>query len=553
VRFVQSIIDGISRGFGALQTGGKLLLVALGALVLCSLALLDFDTGSRETMVPLGIGSASSDIRVETASFLEGSAIPFEERGDDLYVPADVRLSVLGQLNEEKIVGADEINFNSLVDLGSNPLISQEHHRQMLLVAKMNAVKGMLAVRRDVGYVDIIIDEKAGLPGIGQSRIPPVAIVAIQMRGEPMTQEFADAVGHMVAGAQAGLKLQDVTVLDLTSMRHFKPHSVEAGAAGGYLEQQRRIEEHYRSRLEQFLAHIPGAVVTVTAVVRNQRQTIRETKIDDPKIAPISSETRESRSDAARPRYEEQTTPGSNIAASIDLPDEPDSETLTRDERESRFGGTETVIEDNTGYALQVNTVVGIPRSFLLKLFQDAQQNGTVADSSDPSLFTDFADRQTVELESALAPLIRTDPLDGAVAGQINVVMLPDFAGTLARDVATPRPQQSPPAVASTGGGFQLERNGLLLSVAAFGLIALGLLLRSASLRGGEPVAARAGGFGAAPLQSASRQSVPRHPDDALSNASALLEQIHELIDSNTDHAAAVIDQWMSSNGRPTT
>jgi len=556
---LQRIFNQVGASLGALPANTKVLAAALLVIVLLALLLVSQYAGQRD-MLPLGLTSASMDVRTDALTYLDGADIPYEDRGSDIYVPAELRLNILGRLNEQKIVAVDEINFNSLIDLGSNPLHSQAHQRQMLLIAKMNAVKGMIAVRRDVGFVDIVIDEKSGLPGIGQARIPAVAIVSIQMRGEPMTQEFADAIGRMVAGAQAGLKLEDVTVVDLTSMKHFRPRSDDSPAASGYLEQQARIEEHYRKRFEPMLAHIPGAVVTVTAVVRNIRQTTRETTVDEPRIAPVSSETRdyEFEGDEAGDLHGMGSIPGSNIAARIGRSGRNRGavETMTREERESKFGGTETFVEDNTGYALQVNAVVGIPRSFLLKLFDEEQRSGGVSASADPAVFQAFVEDQTARLETDLAPLIRTDPLEDAVPGEINVWMLPDInAQRVAADIGS--------GSADTAGMLQaaaddsgMIRNVGLSALALLSVVTMFVMLRKAGARNGHggrqlsdtlarvPAGVRSG--------EAASEAVSGEggAEEATLRTQQLLQQINQMVSGSADEAADLIEQWVATNGR---
>lgn len=555
---LQRILSEFGARMGSLPANSKLLLGALTLIVLLGTLLILQFTGGRD-MLPLGLTAASTDVRAEAVTFLDSVQVPYEDRGNDIYVPAEQRLSVLGRLNEQKIVAVDEINFNSLVDLGSNPFSSQHHQRQMLLIAKMNAVKGMIAVRRDVGFVDIVIDEKNGLPGIGQARIPAVAIVSVQMRGEPMTQEFADAVGHMVAGAQSGLQLDDVTVVDLTSMRTFKPRSHTSPAATGYLEQQARIEEHYRKRFEPMLAHIPGAVVTVTAVVRNTRMTTRATTIDDPKIAPVSSETRDYEVGAGGSGrgIAAGSNVGSNVAARISGNGRSQQavESMTREERESRFGGSEIVVEDDTGYALQVNAVVGVPRSFLLELFDEEVRAGSLSASADPAVFQAFAQEQTARLESDLAPLIRTDPLDDAVPGEINVWMLPDIhSASAALDAA--REDSASTAMAGVGGGDSSTFR--TVGLAALGLVGLATMLLVVR-RAGTRIEPRTEdnlmppfSTHADPRPVTAASNDPRFGGDGIDDATArtqqLLTQINQLVSGGTDDAADVIERWLSAN-----
>lgn len=542
----------ITGSLGRLSINAKLLVGALMVILVMALFLVSQYAG-RSDMLPLGLPS-SAEVRAKAVGYLEQARVEYEDRGNDIYVPASRRFAILGQLSQQQIVAADEIDFNALIDLQTNPFISSAQARQMWLTAKMNVLSAMIAAREDVATARVIIDQPPGQLGLGRSYLPPTASVMVTMRGTPMSQEIADVVGHLVAGAHAGLKPENVAVTDVRSRKRFTPRDDNAFTASSYLENKKKTEDHFRRMIEDTLAHIPGAVVTVNALIKNTLEESSERTIEDPKIGPKSTETRDFASTNDVPSREAGVManvggriPGRGRTSQV-------TESITKDEKEAQFGKTDRIIKDPTGYALQVNAMVGLPKSYFVKLYQEERGDGEAV--PDSSQLDAVVQRETTQWEADLALLIKTEGLADAVAGEVRVRMIHDFEVALGGPGGGGLTPDSESAGLNANGG--LIQNIGLITLALLSVVMMFLMVKRAGGRTGLPSATELAGVPPdirveeADIVGEAEEGAPAleglELDDATMRTQQLLEQINSMIEEGPDEAAGLLQRWVAAD-----
>jgi len=551
---LQRTLQRIGKQLATLPLSARLFVGSAMVILLMALLLVSLYAG-RSRMAPLGLPS-TPEVRAAAARHLERSQIPYEDRGDDLYVPVDRRFAVLGELGESQVVAANELDFNALVDLNSNPFIGREQQRNLLLTAKMNVVSAMISARPDVARARVIIGEPAGAGGIGRANVASTAVVTVEMRGAPLTQELADSFGRTVAASHAGLKVENVTVTDILAGRSFVPRSGDDMAGGMYLELKQRTETYYRNRIASALAHVPGAVVEVNAVIKNTRERSSIKTVDDPKIGPRSSESRELSTSSSTRATDPGLRPNVGQAISAGGTGSETSETESREQLEPRFGGEDRIVDDATGYPLQVNAVVGIPRSFLVRLHQQA--TGDTTTEPDAAQLAAIEQRETERWRAFITPLIATGGLEGAIAGTVTVNMFHDFNGAGGASAATAAlAGLSDGEVGGLLGGSMMKNIGLVV-LAFASLLMMFLMVRRANVREALPTAQELVGIPPA-LQAAESEIVGEAEegaaalegvelDDSALRTQQILTQIEDMVKSTPDDAATLFERWVSQN-----
>ncbi|MGI9012761.1 MAG: hypothetical protein ACR2GY_00760 [Phycisphaerales bacterium] len=548
---LRSTLNHIGQQLGSMSINARLLIGALAIILGMTFFMVAQYTGSTD-MSPLGLPNVT-DVRARAVRYLETARVPFEDRGNDIYVPVSQRFTVLGQLGEQDIINAAQIDFNALIDQGSSPFISSARSRQMWMTAKMNVLAAMISARDDIARARVVIDEPPGLPGIGRANVPPTASVMITMQQGELSQDIADIISSMVAGAHAGMKAEHVTVTDAVSMRRFKARTGDSALAGTYLEHKLKTEQHFTNMIEQALQSIRGVTVTVNAVIRNTRETATVRQIDEPKIAPRMSDTREYQATNAA----ESAEPGvrSNVGVSLAGGGRTTqvTETTATDEKESRFGGSDRIIEDPTGYPLQVNAFVGVPKSYFIKLYAD--QQGDPAAEPDAVALQQIVLQKTTEWQENLALLIRTGQLEGAVPGDVRVQMIHDF-DSLAGD-ATGEAMAVQGGIASVMGSPGLIQNIGLGALALLSVVMMFFMVKKATAPQALPTPAELAGIPAS-LQGAATDVVGEASDghtplDAIEldeqtmRMQQLVEQINEMIQSAPDESTGIFESWIAS------
>ena len=229
---LQKTLEQVRSQFSRLPVNARLLIGSLMIILVMGLLLVSQYAG-QSNLAPLGL-PATADVREAALQHLRAMNVNFEDRGDDIYVPADRQYELIGQLSERQIVSTHQIDFNALIEHNANPFIGRDQARQNWLTAKMNVLSAMIAARNDVSMARVIIDPPARSPGIGAAHIATKATVAVQMRGAPLSQDTADVFGRMVAGSQAGLKVSDVPARHASApdRRQYRDGSAVRSAVG---------------------------------------------------------------------------------------------------------------------------------------------------------------------------------------------------------------------------------------------------------------------------------------------------------------------------------
>lgn len=547
---IERAITQIRQQLGRLSVNARLLIGSMMVILVMALLLVSQYAG-RPDMMPLGLPN-TPDVRASAIRYLESSGIAHEDRGSDIYVQAGRQYEVVGQLNERGIVGAGEIDFNALIDKQSNPFLSRDQSRQMWLTAKQNVLSAMIAARQDVAGATVVIGEPTGAPGIGRASILPTASVSVRMKSGALTQESADAIGRMVAASHAGLKPENVTVVDTLASRAFKPRSDDVVAGGQYLEQKNRIEQHFQRTIESALSRVPGAVVTVNAVVKNTRETRNVRTVDEPRIGVVSSETRDFTSVGSLPSGEAGMAPNTGASIRGMGRGSQTTESVSKERTDPQFGGAHEVIQDATGYPILVNALVGMPKSYFVKIWQDGQATPDAV--PDAAALAQVVEAQTAQWQEDLALLIRTDGLADTMPGTVRVSMIHDFEATLTSGMPAPLGVATVSNLLEGGG---LVKNLVLAGLALLSVVMMFLMVRRANVR--EPLPSPAETAGILPSLGGDGVDVVGEAeegeaileglelDDATLRMQELLKQINETVKARPEEAAAMFQRWATS------
>lgn len=546
------IIAGQLKG---LSPSAKMLLGSIMIILIMSLFLVSLYAG-RHDMVPLGLGaSVSADARAQTVAYLKSNRIPYEISGSDILLPADHKYAVWAHLTETQVVGADQINFDRLL-ADENPLRTSQQNKQRYMVAKMNVLSGMISQMTGIARATVVIDPSENT-AIGKSHVPPSASVTVLARGGELNQQQVDAIARLVAGSHAGLKPQNVSIVDARTGRALQARTDDFIAAGRYMEVKLDAERHVKTSIENALAYIPGVIIAVNALV-DTKQVIQETSTyDEPKTGVLEDESEAMSSTSGGPAAEPgvRSNTGATLLASS-RPATQQTNERTRTTSVPFVGSRSSKINDSKGYALQINASIGVPKSYFVRLFQD--RSGNAESQPDQAELDALVTSETDRIKKMVTPLITTEPMDGAVGGTVEVAMVPDFGAVLVSD--RPMGDLVMPGGSSGGGGFLAE--GLVKYVSLGGLAALSLLMmflmvRKAGVREELPTASELVGIppalaaAEADLVGEADEASPalegiELTDDAI-RRQQMLEQITDMVSNTPDEAANLLRRWMKS------
>lgn len=551
----QRVIKSTFQRLSQLTPTARLLIGSLMVCLVLALFLVAVFAG-RASMVPLGLSSTlPAEARARAISFIEQRGIAYEDLGGDVAVPVDQKYTILSQLTQEQVIAGDQINFETLVKEVS-PFLSREQNRTRFLIAKMNVLARVISEIEGVERATVVIDQATGSGAIGRAHVPPSASVTVTPGLGRLPQTKVDAIARLVAGAQAGLAIENVQVIDARTGQARRAHSEGEYGAYRHLELQQNTEKIVRQRIADALAYIPGVKVTVNVMVNSLDKTTTTHSYEDPKVGPVSETTSLRSSTRGEPSAEPGVQPnvGATLASAVtgqsSLSDERNEASMI-----PAFGEKDSRVRDPGGYARKINATIGVPRSYFLMVFR--QQQGDPEAEPDDATLKSMVAAEEAKIQKQVVPLIDTEANDGATAGTVVVSMIPDFAiagmGTVTPGGAGGSESGGLSGIAGDGLVKYISLGGLALLSVAMML----MMVRRATVREELPTVQELVGLPPA-LQGADAELIGeaseaepalegREVDEETIRRQQMLEQIHDMVNSAPDEAASLLRRWIRS------
>lgn len=553
---LQNTLNTIATHLRGLSSTAKLLIGALMVILVMTLFLVAQYAG-RNTMEPLGLKAGlSGDSRARAIAYLQNRSIPHRERGGEIFVPADQRYSIIAQLTDGEVITPDQINFDTLVQQDS-PFLSRRQNEQRWLIATMNVLERTISSMSGIENARVLIDEPKSGIGIGKAHVPASASVTVRSRTGGLSQSKIDAIAEMVAGAHAHLPIDHVRVIDAVAGTVHRARSSEAMAAAGNLQFQNEKEESVRAKISDFLAYIPGVSVAVNLTLDTKQIIQQRQEYDEPKLGITGESTRTLSSTQQSGGGEAGVRPNTGLSItgrggrSTSMTDDQSTTSMT-----PYVSSTSSRIHEHRAHALQINAAIGVPRSYFVRLYRDSINDPEAV--PDPDELSKLIVSETERIKSQVEPLVDTSAVDGAVAGAIDVSMVPDFAfpmiiGSGSGDIG---------GSAAGGALGELASSGMLkhIGLGALALLSLAmmfLMVRKATVQ--EPVPSTEELLGVPPsitegdsdLVGEAGESMATlegvELDDDSVRRQQMLEQINQMAHSSPHETVALLRRWIKA------
>ncbi|MBN2583398.1 MAG: hypothetical protein JXL80_10035 [Planctomycetes bacterium] len=422
MEFLQQKLEQLKATWLGLSNSGRLALVMVVLLVVAVLAIVAQNTGSPD-LSPLPVQFAADELD-PAVDVLRGKEIRYEVRGNQIFVPSEIRPMALGMLATSEAISSDsDIDVEQLFSGGSMWTPNEERDRQWKYFRKRELekwIRGLPGVRR------ACVNINYGTPGtIGRVPHGVSASVAVDTsHTQPLAYVTAATIAHWVTRATNGLTVDKVAVIDRTHGRHFDIDSGGASASSAVLRAQKEYEKHYEETLRNGLApFIPGVVVGVTATVSAHAEKMVKHEPDKDKMITGSMKERNREVTGAtgggEPGVVSNTSAGVGAAASNSSFEKSSEENMGNP---LDWGKTDVVTDKFPGTLEQVKATVSVPRSYFVNILH---MRGEVTDDKvDEAKLTAV---MTTELEKIRK---QAETLVGTAAGSIvSVDWFYDMAG----------------------------------------------------------------------------------------------------------------------------
>ncbi|MFE3836756.1 flagellar basal-body MS-ring/collar protein FliF [Pseudogemmobacter sonorensis] len=283
--------------------------VVIGATIavfVAILALARLSGGQNMVLLYAGLDGRAAG---EVVSALDQRAVNYEVRGDSIYVDAAARDALRMALAGEGLPATGGAGYEILDSLSGFGTTSQMFDAAYWRAKEGELARTVLSVP-EVRAARVHISQGPSDPFRRSER--PTASVTVTTASGRLPEDQARALRHLVASAVAGMRPEDVQVID--TVGGLIAGEAEAGAASGSAASAKA--EEIRRSVERLLAARVGpggAVVEVAVELITESEQITERVFDPQGRVAISTETQEtSRQDRGS---------GGDVTVASNLPD----------------------------------------------------------------------------------------------------------------------------------------------------------------------------------------------------------------------------------------
>lgn len=282
--------------------------IVLGATVAMFLAVLGLARMAGSPQMVLLYAGLEAGTAGEIVTALDQRGVAYEVRGDSIFVDANDRDSLRMALAAEGLPSAGGGGYELLDSLTGFGTTSQMFDAAYWRAKEGELARTILAVP-EVKTARVHISQAPGSPLRRAER--PTASVTVSTSAGTLDESQARALKHLVASAVAGMRPEDVQIIDTVGgLIAGGDEDPDAGiAASDRAEEIRRNVQ----RLLEARVGAGKAVVEVSLDTITEREQITERRFDPKERVAISTETEE-RSDSA-------TKPGGDVTVASNLPE----------------------------------------------------------------------------------------------------------------------------------------------------------------------------------------------------------------------------------------
>ncbi len=543
---------------GSMTASQRLLMGSLGVIAAMTLFLVA-QYSAKPGMVEF-MPTADPVSQTTTRAALLAAGIDVKVENGKLMVPAAQEQLAVSHLAQSGQLPTDTtLLFASLLDK-QGFYYSKQQNDQMYLIALQNELAKVIRGFRDVRQATVLLDVPEPR-GIGRSvRSPTASATVFTTSGRALDQGEVDAIAQLIAGAKAGLLIENIRIIDGSVGRQRRPTSSDAILATSYLEHTIAAEEKLRQKLGDMLSYIRGVTIAVTAQVDVTRVSRQSTKYMNPKEGTVSVASRIKSASTSQSQASKAAEPGvrSNATGSILSSSGGSGTSLEDSDDETDFDvgmGSETMTEqDPRGMPTMLAASVNIPRSYIVELMRTAAAEGEEATPPTDAEIDARFELERIKIEDSIKPHLMVAGVTEPIQGTVIVSLIPVDVPVQALGDASGGLLGTLTGGGGAAGGGLIEKG--LLALLALGAMGMMLMMVRKATRAVElPSAEELSGVPATlPTvddmvgeadESESAMTGIEVGDDQV-RSSKLIEQVTELVTSNPDAAANLVGRWVT-------
>ena len=533
--------------FRSMSPGARITTGLLLAVVLVSLGYLFTQAASGPDVDLMnGVPVPAGHLAAMEAAFHEAGLGTYEIRGTRVFVPRGQKPAFMAALAEAKALPP---NIGEALEkaVEESSVFASRHEKQRRdKVAMQKTLSQIICAMPGIETAYVIYDEDVK-GGLVREKLVTATASAKAVGSRPLDERQVSAIRHMVAGAIAALKPENVTVADLNGPTHYgSPESGTNPADNLYVSLKRTYEQEWRAKILDSLSYIRGLNVEANVVLDRERVN-RLTSVEyDAKPVAVRE------TDESSERSEEGSTPGGGVGLKAQgnvaqaLPPAHAAGTKT-DQSESKrevvsVPNSKQTEREQVGLTpTRVSVAIGVPSSYIKSVW--VQQNPTEAGQEpatpDPAALATLRDELSTKIQAHVAALL--PPAEG-VDDPKELVTVTSFENI---------PQEKAPA---PGLGVQMIEwfQTYWSTLGVLGLAAFSLVMLRSMVKAVPPPASTAIGPQRV-ISPETEEAEGQTPEEAALNrlkrftgsGPSLRDELSELVQEDPDTAASILRNWI--------
>lgn len=557
---LRRVLGNIQDQTGRMTASQKLLLLSLSVIAAMTLFLVS-QYAAKPSMVEL----MADNGEMQTIDVLTRSGINASVENGKIMVPQGQQRAAAARLMESgSLPGDTTLLFNNLFQ-SQDWKASKDQHRQQAVIAKQNELARIIAKMRGVSKATVILDVPES-SGLGRAvREPSASVMVLTAGNVPMSQNAVDAIANLVAGSAAGMDLSSVKIIEGSTGRNRTVSTDESRMASQFMDQANQAEQHTKQKIEAMFAHIPGVVVSVTAMVDVTKVSTTERANAKANEGTVSVPTKLSETSDVNSQVTSGAESGvrSNQTASINTGNGAgtSSERTTGDSDFAvAIGFKETHVLDNRGMPTHIKATVIVPQEYIEDIIRRSKVAGGATDEEATVGPNDAQQEFDAKYKQMITELVRphlmgVSPEGAPITGEAVVSMAPMGVSYMPAGVA----MQQAGLIGTLTGGEGMLASGNLIETALVGVLAMiavvmmlmmvkrsskNIELPSAEDLVGIPPQLETIGDLVGEAGEGETAMAGIELDDAVMQVQQLREQVNDLIGSDPESAARLIGRW---------
>ena len=299
--------------FREMPQGSRILAGVLVVVLLVSLGYLFSQSLPESSRVSLFPGQSFSQATLSSmdAVLCNAGLTGHEVESDTITVPREEKTKYMAALVAADAMPREFGDYLSEAVESDSWWKSMGQSREAIELAKERELSKIIGQIDGIEYAAVQYDSVKS-PGLMGGNVYSASVSVRAKGNQPLDKEIVPGITRTVAGWFAGLKPEDVVVVDLKTGHPWRAEDADiAEAGGGSVALRKESEEkYYKAKIEKLFPEIPGLIVE-TGVELNEyvKRSVVEVR-HDPQTTPmqvrrqVESTTREERSREPFPGFD---------------------------------------------------------------------------------------------------------------------------------------------------------------------------------------------------------------------------------------------------------